>query len=147
MGELAWIRSHVERCLQDTGGGGELVIDDDGDYPFRWGTAGGWFRVEPTPPHCLRVFAHAAYGVRRSAKLLAELNDVNVRTATAHVYFDKCYVVVEQTMLPHGITRETLSQAATAVGTVGDDMGGMITAVYGGHTPFPAEETVDEEVN
>jgi hypothetical protein len=39
MSEIAWLRSHVERCLEDHWGVHPLIVDVDGDYPFRWGTA------------------------------------------------------------------------------------------------------------
>ena len=41
MTELLWVRSHVERLLQDEWDACRVAADDDGDYPFRRGTAAG----------------------------------------------------------------------------------------------------------
>ena len=82
-----WLRSHVERCLEDIWERFPLETDGDGDWPFRFGTAGCWVHVEPDGVGTVRVVAIAARELKRSAKLLAEVNDVNARTLTAHAYF------------------------------------------------------------
>ena len=79
------LRSHVERCLQDIWDVPDLVIDDDGDYPYRRGTAMCWVSPFDGPVPGVRVFAHAAYGLKPSAKLLREVNDLNVRSTWARV--------------------------------------------------------------
>ena len=58
------LRSHVERCLQDIWDTPDLVIDDDGDYPYRRGTAMCWVSPFDGPVPGVRVFAHAAYGLK-----------------------------------------------------------------------------------
>lgn len=139
-----WIVSHVERCLQQVFTSTELVRDPEGDWPFRWGTAACWVQVWPAEPHLVRVFAHAAHHTRRSAKLLAELNDVNARSVTAHAYWTNGLVIVEQTLHPAGVDVDTLGQACGSVGQVADGIGAMIASVHGGATPFdPVEQTVD----
>lgn len=147
MNQTTWIRSHVERCLQDIWDLPRVEPDADGDYPFRWGTAACFVRVEDDDPVLVRVWAYAVVGARPTAKLLQELNDVNRRSRTAHAYFGDGFVVVEQALHAAGVDRDTLSQACLAAGTVADDIGAMIAAVHGGTTPFPAgdEPALDEE--
>ncbi len=145
---MTWLRSHVERCLQDLWDRRDIGADGDGDYPFRWGSAACFVRVEPGDPPLVRVWAQAAVGVKRSAKLLAELNDVNQRTRTAHAFYADHLVVVEQPVHAGAVDRVTLQQACESVGTVADDIGTMIAAVHGGHTPFPHEDaTLDEQAS
>ncbi len=86
MSELVWFRCYVEHLLQEMWGEDELVIDADGDYPSRYGSAAVWVRVEDAAPMGVRVFAHAAYDVRRSARLLAELNDITARSRFGSVH-------------------------------------------------------------
>ena len=84
---VVWLRSHVERCLEDIWERFPLETDGGGDWPYRFGTAGCWVHVEPDGVGTVRVVAIAARRMKRSAKLLAEVNDVNARTLTAHAYF------------------------------------------------------------
>lgn len=142
-----WLRSHVERCLQDLWQRYPLETDGDRDYPFRYGTAGCWVHVEPEEPGTVRVVGIAARELRRSAKLLAEVNDVNARTRTAHAYFTNGAVLVEQALLASTVTRESLGQACTAVGSVAHDIGGILAVMFDGETVFPEElEPADGDV-
>jgi hypothetical protein len=134
-----FVRSHVERCVQDALGVCRPVTDDDGDWPFRVGTAACFVRLHVNEHPMVEVFAVAAHGVRRSARLLTEINDVNARTRTARVVHACEQVLVTQTMLASACTSETLSQACQSVSHVANDMGVMIAVVFGGGTPFPAE--------
>lgn len=135
---LVMLRSHVERCLQDIWGTRELVTDVDEDYPYREGTAMAWVSVVAGPPPSVRVFAHAAYGLRRSAKLLGEVNDLNARSRWAKVAFAHGIVQVSIELPPAAVDRLTLANAITAVGEVADSVGSLLAAVYGGRTPMPA---------
>jgi len=144
MGEMKLARSHVERCLQDIWGVCRAKKDHDGDYPFSHGTAICFVRVERGDPIVVRVFAYAVTNVTRSGKLLAELNDINGRCRTVSVSWFGDTVIVEQVIHLKGLRRSRLAQACGAVGSVADDIGSMIAAVYGGETPLDSD---DAEVN
>jgi Putative bacterial sensory transduction regulator len=133
------LRSHVERCLQDVWEQHELIIDGDGDYPYRWGTAACWVAVQSGPSMAVRVFAHAAHGLKRTAKLLTEINEVNARSRWARVFWDHGRVIVAAELPWTAIDRPALDQFMRSVGTVADDIGAMLAAVYGGQTPLPPE--------
>lgn len=60
MSESLWVRSHVERLLQDEWDVCRVTTDGDGDHPFRNGTAADWVAVLDSEPVMVRVFAHAA---------------------------------------------------------------------------------------
>ena len=130
-------RSHVERCLQDVWDRPDLVTDPDGDYPFRAATSMCWVQVERAPS-AVRVFAYAATGVKRSAKLLGELNDLNrsARWVTLHWYDG--IVVVERALATTEVDRDSIRFALEAVVSVADEIGPMIAAVHGGATPLAA---------
>ena len=114
----------MERCLQDGWKVPGVVQDGDGDYPFRFGTAACYVSITVGEvPTFARVWAMAAVKVKKSAKLLAELNEINARTLTARIYWANGSVVVEQ---------------------MADNYGGLIAAGFAGHTPFDAVDELDE---
>jgi hypothetical protein len=139
-----WLRSHIERLLQEEWDSCRVSADGDGDYPFRTGTAACWVQVLDYPRPMVRVLAQAAIDIPRSAKLLAELNDIQNRAMTATVRWSDGAVLVSQTLSPHGLNRKTLRQALQAVGGVADDIGLLLAGMFAGATPFTAESSVDE---
>jgi len=143
MGKRRWVRSHVERLLQDEWDTCRVRSDSDGDYFFRAGTAACWVQVMADPEY-VRVFAHAACGVKPSAKLLTELNQIQARATTVAVFVSGEIVIVQQTLIAHGLNRHTLRQALLAVSTVADDIGQLVAGMFDGQTPFTAEASVDE---
>jgi hypothetical protein len=139
MTELLWIRSHVELLLAEEWGVCRVKADDDGDWFFRAGTAAGWVSVIDTAPIMVRVFAHAATGLKPSLKLFTELNEIERRALSAAVVLEHGTVVVSQTISPVGLTAPVLQQALVSVGGVAEDIGLLLAGMYGGSTPFPAE--------
>ena len=146
MSELLWIRSHVERLLQDEWEEDRVTIDVDGDVVWRRGTARGWVSVIPAgDTHLVRVWAHAAHGVKPSAKLLRELNDIQLRCTSSTVMVSGSIVVVSQTISAVGLTGPVIAQALEAVGNVADDIGTMVAIMFGGETPFPVVTSASED--
>jgi hypothetical protein len=133
-----FVRSHVERCLADMLGACRVPADQDGDYFFRSGSAACYVRVEDQDPVIVRVFAIAATGVSRSAKLLVEINEVNTRSRSAWVTWAAGQVVVSQAPTAESVTVQTLDQACGAVVRVANEIGAVIAAMFGGATPFTA---------
>jgi hypothetical protein len=135
------VRSHVERCLQDiweVPAGPEM--DDDGDYPFRTGSCLGWVRLEQQPPMLVRVFAHVAYDVKRSAALLQELNVLNVRSRLATVCWADRTVAVHSALPVDALDRANLRLVLDTVTKVADDISGLIAVVFGGRVPSQSQE-------
>jgi hypothetical protein len=89
MDEILWIRSHVERLLQAEWDICTIATDDDGDYPFRYGSAAGWVRVMASEPVMVRILAAAATGLRPSLKLMSELNDIGGRALSANIRLER----------------------------------------------------------
>jgi Putative bacterial sensory transduction regulator len=145
MNEIAWLRSHVERCLEDHWGVYPLVMDDDGDYPFRCGTARCYVSIVCGDPDLIRVWAFAARVPKRSLKVLVELNELNARARSLNVFWAGGSVIVEQTIHADGLTEETLGYACRTVGGASDDIGMLLAAMFGGETPYPAMDTEDQE--
>jgi hypothetical protein len=136
---LVQLRSHLERCLQDIWSMAELMKDADQDYPYRNGTAACWVSVVTGPVPGVRVFAHAAHGLRSSAKLLAEVNEINTRSRWATVSYQGGIAVVSTAVHWAAVDRLALAHAIGAVADVAADIGSLLAGVYGGSTPFPPE--------
>jgi hypothetical protein len=145
MAELMWIRSHVEVLLQREWEVCRVVADADGDYPFRRGTAACYVSVLDVDPPMVRVFAHAAYGLKPTLKVLREINEVQHRALSARVELRNDVVVVSQTLSPVGLTQPVLAQAMEAVATVADDIGTLFAVMFDGRTPFGHEIPDSEE--
>lgn len=139
MTERMWIESHVERLLADEWGLCRVESDADGDFFYRTGAAACWVSVMGTAPIMVRVFAHAATGLKPSLKLFSELNDIERRALSVSVVLEHDTVVVSQTLSPILLSAPVLAQALTAVGGVADDIGLLLAGMFGGETPFPAE--------
>lgn len=139
--DLTMLRSHVERCLQDIWDVKDVPLDDDGDYPFRFGTAACWVRVLPGQIPGVRVFATSAFGVRSSAKLLGELNDLNTRSGWVKVGLIGGVVQVWTDLHWAAVDRLPLDQAMHAVGSVAADNGALLAGMFGGRTPHQPVDT------
>ncbi|HEX4430377.1 MAG TPA: YbjN domain-containing protein [Frankiaceae bacterium] len=143
--EMKWLRAHVRECLQEVWEVCRVEVDADGDVPFRTGSTAGWVTAVEGNPPLVRVWAHVAFGVKATAAVLRELNDINRRSRSAHVYWSDQCVIAEQTLHADGVDTETLRQAWVAVSAVANDLGPMLVAVHGGSTPFAAEgSSVDD---
>jgi hypothetical protein len=137
------VRSHVERCLQDIWEVPALEADADGDYPFRTKCCQGWVRVELQPPQLVRVFAHVAYDVKRSAALLTELNSVNVRSRLATVCWADRTVAVNAALPVETLDRASLRFALDVVCGVADDISELVLAVFGGQATVPSQQEAE----
>lgn len=147
MSEAVWIRSHVQQLLQDEWQVCRVHVDGDGDVGFRHGTAACWVSVLDSSPAMVRVFAHAAVDVRSSPKLLRQLNEVQRSAVSARIDLAHGIVVVSQTVNPIGLTGPVLVQATSSVGTLADEIGGLVAAMHDGATPFEALLEIDEEAS
>lgn len=145
MSELMWVRSHVERLLQEEWETCRVTADADGDFPFRAGTSACWVQLMDTEPIMVRVLAHAATGVRSSLKVLRELNEIEGRTLSAAVTLHGGTVLVHQTISPIGLTQPVLAQALRSVAGVADDIGLLLASMFNGATPFPTQEAQSED--
>ncbi|MDQ3627752.1 MAG: YbjN domain-containing protein [Actinomycetota bacterium] len=141
--EITWLRAYVEKLLRESFLEG-VEADGDGDYPFRWGTAACWVRVDDRPFARVEVFAHVVHGVRPSARLLREVNDANRRVVGGRVYEWDGMVVAAQSIHAHGLQADTLAQACVGVGTVADDLGALLAAMFDGQTPYRPEPVAFE---
>lgn len=140
------LRSHVEAVLREIWEQSELVVDADGDYPFRSETAACWVRVLGGDEPSVQVFAHAACDVPRSVKMLAEVNEVNRRARWTKLFWSNGYIVSEASLHWTVVDRAGLERLMGATVAMCDDVGPMIAAVFGGTTPLqPERDPADDQ--
>jgi hypothetical protein len=140
-----FFRSHVENCLKSIWEDSELVSDHDGDYPFRSGDVPMWVSVREEGLPMVRVFAYVAVDVKRTAKLLAELNDANLGSEWGRVTWCEGTVMAAAT-LPYGLTDETsLRHTLREVVELADQLGELITIVHGGRLPLAGLERAESD--
>jgi hypothetical protein len=131
-----WLRSHVERCLEDVWDG-PAKPDSDGDYPFAGRTSTCWVRLETkAKPWVVSVFAYAAVGVTPKVRLLKELDAVAAAARAVSVFEVGGLVIVRQALLAESVDRPSLRFATSGVQHVADDIGEMVATVYGGQAPL-----------
>ncbi|MCY7290172.1 MAG: YbjN domain-containing protein [Cryobacterium sp.] len=140
MDQTTLLRAHVERVLQDAWGVKDLEVDSDGDYRYRYDSAACWVRIrppiDPDDQPCVEAFALAAKGLKRSAKLLNEINALNAAARWVKIALEGDQIYVNYVLHMAGADREALLNATKAVGGVAADLGPVLSAVYGGDTPF-----------
>lgn len=129
-------RSHVKECLREAFCLEELVVDDDGDVPFVWGTA-LYFVTVSTDGQMVKVWAHAVLGLKVTPAVLREVNEVNRGLLLTRAYTRRKRLVVEGVLPVDGLTVDGLLELCREVGTTADEVGQMVSAVHGGEVLRP----------
>jgi hypothetical protein len=142
---LALYRSHVENLLKSIWERCELEVDGDGDYPFRSGNVAVWVSVVPSELPAVRVWSRAVHDVRRTAKLLVELNEMNSCARWVRIYWACDSVVVESDLSFTSTNKAALGQAMHAVAEVADTIAPMLAIVHGGRVPLAELQNEETE--
>lgn len=131
------MRHHVERSLCRDLGLSRVTEDVVGAYTV---SVEGRDVVITPDPWCehVRVSAVAAYGVKRTAALLRELNDVNCRRTYARLIWERDAVVATADVMVASIETGELGWVVAVVADCANRMGGPLAAVHGGQVPLPA---------
>lgn len=142
-------RSHVENCLKGIWETCELEQDSDGDYAFLLGESPAWVSVADhslTP--AVRVFAYACVDVRRTAKLLTELNEINAASELARAYWANGNVVVAASLPWQLLDERALQYLMDQIGAVVGRVSELIAVVHGGRLPLECLEAAaaDDDV-
>ena len=100
-------------------------------------------RADAREPWGVQIFAIAAHGVPVKAATLREINDINgTYTAIKIAIHAGGSVMVDYRLMADAVTEDNLREAVYRVIMVADEIGPMLSTVYGGETPLPIEATV-----
>lgn len=139
MARLDRIRPYLEKLLSEGFGIPDLAPDPDGDYPFRFRSAGYYVRLINEKSPTVQVFSIALREVKRSPKLFTAVNDINAHIAFARVYVVDRQVVVATELVAETIDAEELGNACNIVGRVADEFGPLLQKEFGGRVLFDEE--------
>lgn len=140
------IRPYLEKLLSEMLGQG-VAPDETGAYPIRTGTGGYYVSLDDSGAPLVRVWTSLAMDVRKSAKLLDTLNQLNVGATGARAFWVDGQVVVATEMVAETLHPQDLYLACGTVGEAAERFGPQLAAQFGGRTlftppaPAPEEET------
>jgi hypothetical protein len=137
-------RSHVKELVREAFELDEVVVDEDGDFPFPFGSAMFYASLE-SAGRLLKVWSCAVRGVPISKAVLREIDEVNTGLIFARVFTRGTSVMVEGCLPVESLRAHDVGFLCSEVGRTADRVGSMLAAVHGGHVTFPAEDDVDEE--
>jgi hypothetical protein len=106
--------------------------DDDGDYGIVHDGMLCWVRILGGEEPIVRVWAQAAYDVKRSAKLLAELNEVNSGLRLLRCFWHQGTVIVAGEMVLESVEPGDLGGLVMHVGATARHTGELVAAFFGG---------------
>ena len=129
-------RSHVKECLRESLELSTVFVDSDGDVPIAHGTAIYWVAVRSDGKY-VKAWSRPVVGVKQTAALMREVNEVNMGLEHSRLFFAKGMLMLEGVLPVDGLTPEYLHDLCVEVGATADDVGQMISAVYGGEVARP----------
>ncbi|MGH8993639.1 MAG: T3SS (YopN, CesT) and YbjN peptide-binding chaperone 1 [Acidimicrobiia bacterium] len=129
------IRPYLEKLLSEMLGQG-VTPDESGAYPIRTGTGGYFVSLDDSGAPLVRVWTPLALDVRKSAKLLDLLNQLNVGATGARAFWVDGQVVVATEMVAETLHPQDLHLACGTVGEAAERFGPQLAAQFGGRTLF-----------
>ena len=138
------IRPYLEKLLSEMLGQG-VAPDETGAYPIRTASGGYYVSLDDSGAPMVRVWTSLALDVRKSAKLLDTLNQLNVGATGARAFWVDGQVVVATEMVAETLHPQDLYLACGTVGEAAERFGPQLAAQFGGRTPFTPPATPAEE--
>ncbi len=114
----------------------QVVIDADGDYPIRTGSALFFVRVIDGLPAAVRFFSPIVRDVSGDPALLVALNEMNARLRFGRVFWAGGQVVVSMELTGVGITPEQVTFAAVELANLADHLDDVLHGRFGGRVTF-----------
>jgi hypothetical protein len=150
MANAEMIRPYVEKLLKEWTGTDALIIDEDGDIPFRVGSAMYYVSVLDRDPPLVRVWATLLRGVKKNMKLLDAINDANTRILQCRMFWHDDAVMLSSEIVAEDLDKDELIEACNAIAQIADDFDDTLQADFGGEKAFedqsdtpPGAEVVD----
>lgn len=147
MSYLDALLSHLYQSVCDDLGLTGLVRDGDGDYPLEVDGVRCWAKAlqpDEDGPVLVRVWSRAAVGVKRSLKVLAELNDANTGWTQVRCVWEGDTVFVAGEIELESVEPGELGRLSMSVAAKAQHLGELITAVHGGTPAFAAANSTDQ---
>jgi hypothetical protein len=146
MNKIDMVKPYVEKVLKEYLQSETLIIDDDGDVPIRVSSAMYYVRVLDRDPVMVQLFAPLVRNVKKSAKLLEAINQINSEIIGARVFWHDDDVMVATEMLAETLDPAELSGQCGNIGSIADNYDNKLQEEFGGEVFFTepeGEESVD----
>lgn len=127
------LRAQVEGALLPVLTGGEVLYDDDGDIPIRFGSAQVFVRAGEEAP-VVRVFAIVLTDLSMSSSLSEAINELNQRYLYGKFFWDGHSVVMAIDVPCAPFVGSHLLHAIGTVGEVADELDEELQEQFGGRT-------------
>lgn len=131
------LRAEVARALRPILAGDEVLYDDDGDIPIRFGSTQVYVRSSESSP-VVRVFALLLTDLTGSAVLIEAINELNQGYLFGKFYWDGTSVVLALDVPAIPFVGSHLTHAVVTVGQIGDELDEGLQERFGGRTFFGA---------
>jgi hypothetical protein len=136
MPSVDMLRPYVERLLAEWLQTDDLVVDDDGDVPIRFGSALYYVGLVDRDPPLVRVWSTVLRDVEKSPELLDAINDVNTRIIQCRMFFDDGAVTLATEVIAEELGKEELIEVCNAIATIADDFDDDLQGRFGGTRGF-----------
>lgn len=142
------LRPYVEKLLTEWLQVDNLVIDDDGDVPIRYGSVVYYVSLIDRDPPLVRVWANILRGVKKNMKLLEAINEANTTLLQCRMFWNDDAVIVSTEVVADELDKEELIEACDAIANIADEYDDALQKDFGGEKnfediPTDGTETVD----
>lgn len=139
------LRHHVERSLRRDLDLGRLVADEDGDYAVACSDAVVFVRPQLCDdPPVVRVWTMSAEGLKHTAALLREINELNSGFTGVRCFLHSGCVILSAEVEIESVLPGQLGRLVHSVGKQAAHIGDLVAAVHGGRRPFGREDAADD---
>jgi T3SS (YopN, CesT) and YbjN peptide-binding chaperone 1/T3SS (YopN, CesT) and YbjN peptide-binding chaperone 3 len=130
------LRELVEAGLRQWLMVGDLVTDEDGDYPCRSGSAMVFVRIVDGTPPFVTVFSPILRDIDASPALLTALNDLNLRIRFGRVFWARRQVIAMTEITGVDVTPDQVALTCIELGNLADTLDDVLHGRFGGRTMF-----------
>lgn len=152
MSKYDLVLSHVERLMGTLFSRHELLWGEAGRFCYDYGNPACFVYVPPPDPRTLECDPHVAVvvqaaavsGLRASAALLREVNDLSVRNRAVNVCLEDGDLLVRRYMLGESVDLQAMRFACGVVRSLAYDIAGVAVPVFGGRSLGVGERWANE---
>ena len=143
------VRPYVEKLLKEFFSAETLIVDGDGDWPVRVGSAMYYVRLVDGDPPVLSIFSAILRDVTTSPELFEELNRINSSVRFGRLYFADGVVWAKSELVAESMDKVSLSSSCYAIGGMADQYDTELGTRFGGakmfdDAPAPGTPPVDK---
>lgn len=138
MSTVTKVRPRVEKLLRQVLGTQELLVDEYGNWPLRWGSAGYVVRLVQAPglPPVVQIFSPVLGGVGMSPAILEVINAINSQISFGRVAWVNNVVVASTELVAETVDLLELQISCGAIAFIADSYDNALQRQFGGVISF-----------